>query len=350
LVSLMVVVGLLPTDDLDVSVVKIAIVAGGAVIGIYALALLLQGSSLPIHGSQQRFSIATTPDQTDPNQLAASLLLPLLLAVDLVIWGRGPWLPPRTWRLAGAGSCLVIVVAIVLTGSRGGVIATALGLILILLFAGRWYPEVRRSILRFLAGALLTVGLVGLVWFAVVTLAPQGRWADLPIAPLQRLTNSEEGSSGRTEIWTAGLQACRVYCGLGAGLGNFPVVFTDELATSGAGRNVGLYRPGHDLYLELAVETGVVGLALLGMGFAAEWMALRRAGTIAAALAAALVALLVVDAFESFIWFKYFWLLFMVVRLAEAASTRAQAPFRPLREVSSDLRHQPRLRDRTGVV
>ncbi len=349
LVSLMVVVGLLPSDDRDVSLVQIAIVAGGVVIGAYALVLLLRGSALPVHGTQQRFSLVTNPDQTDPNQLAASLLLPLLLAVDLVIWGRGPWVPPRTWRLVGAVSCFLIVVAIFLTGSRGGVIATVIGLVLVLVLAGRWYPEVRRSILRFLAGTLLTVCLVAFVSLAVVHLSPEGSWVDQRIAPLQRLTNGAEGSSGRTEIWTAGLQACRLYCGLGAGLGNFPVVFTDVFATSGAGRNVGLYRPGHDLYLELAVETGVVGLTLLGLAVAAEWMALRRAGTIAAALGATLVALLAVDAFESFIWFKYFWLLFMVVRLAEAASAPARAaPAQSLREVSHDIQHQPRL-ERAGV-
>jgi O-antigen ligase len=124
---------------------------------------------------------------------------------------------------------------------------------------------------------------------------------------------------------------------VGAGLGNFPVVFTDLFATSGVGRNVGLDRPGHGLYLELAVETGLVGLALLGLALSAEWMALRRTGRIAPALAAALIALLVVDAFESFIWFKYFWLLFMVIRVAEwAVAADRAAPSRPLR-VADDL-------------
>jgi len=354
LISLMVVVGLLPTDGMDVSLVQIAIVASGAVIGTYALVLLLRGSALPVHGTQERFSLVTTPDQTDPNQLAASLLLPLLLAIDLVIWGRGPWLQPRGWRVVGAVSCFVILVAVVLTGSRGGAIAAVIGIVLILFLAARWHPEVRRSILTFVGGTVLIVGLVGLVSFAALKLSPgvSSGQSDQALAPLQRLTSGNgEGSSGRTEIWTAGLQACRLYCGFGAGLGNFPVVFTDAFATSGAGRNVGLYRPGHDLYLELAVETGVVGLALLGLAVLAEWMALRRVGTLAAALGAALVALLVVDAFESFIWFKYFWLLFMVIRLAEAASPHARAaPLRSYREVSDDLRHQPRIRDRAGVV
>jgi O-antigen ligase len=134
------------------------------------------------------------------------------------------------------------------------------------------------------------------------------------------LIRTDAGSSGRSDIWTTGAVACRQFCASGAGIGNFQTVFTELFATSGAERNVGLDRPGHNLYIQVAVETGFVGLALLGFAFASEWMALRSTGDLAPALAAALVALLVVDAFESFIWFKYFWLLFIVIRLAERPS------------------------------
>jgi O-antigen ligase len=321
LVLLMVVVGILPSGREDVGAVRLAIVIGGAMIGAYALGLLINGSSLPIHGSAERFSIATDPSQTNPNQIAATLLLPLIFSLDLVIWGRGPRLRPRTWRFVGAGSSLLITVALILTGSRGGVIAAAIGFLLILFFTWRWYPHIRRAVLGLVAGALLTVVLVGLGSFVAAKLWPQGGWRDQSIAPLLRLTSVETGTSGRTEIWGTGYLACKQFCGLGAGLGNFPVVFTDLFATSGAGRNVGLGRPGHDLYLELAVETGFIGLTLLGFALAAEWMALRSADSLAPALGAALVALLVADGFESFIWFKYFWLLFIVIRLAEGASS-----------------------------
>ena len=109
--------------------------------------------------------------------------------------------------------------------------------------------------------------------------------------------------------------------------------FTELFATSGAQRNVGLDRPGHNLYIQVAVEAGLFGLALLGFAFASEWLALRSTGALAPALAAALVALLVVDAFESFIWFKYFWLLFMVIRMAERRSLpRSSTSPRPARE------------------
>jgi O-antigen ligase len=337
LVLLLLVVGMLRTDSEDLHSIQLAVVVGGASVGAYAVVMLVLGSSLPIHGTAQRFSVATDPSQTNPNQVAAMLLLPLLLSLGMTIWGRGSHARSRAWRRFGGACSLLIAVALLLTGSRGGVIAVTSGFLLFLFFSWRWYPEVRRAVVGLVVGTVMTIVVVGTSYLAVAKLSTEDGWVARSSAPIQRMLRFEEGSSGRTEIWATGLLACRSFCGVGAGFANFPVVFTDLFATSGVGRNVGLDRPGHGLYLELAVETGLVGLALLGLALSAEWMALRRTGRIAPALAAALIALLVVDAFESFIWFKYFWLLFMVIRVAEwAVAADRAAPSRPLR-VADDL-------------
>jgi O-antigen ligase len=346
LVLLLVAVGMLRTDGDDLRFVQLGVVAGGAAIGAYAVLMLVLGSSLPIHGNAERFSVATDPSQTNPNQVAAMLILPLLLSLAMTIRGRGPDAPSRAWRWVGGTCSLLITVALLLTGSRGGVIAVTTGFLLILFFSWRWYPELRRAVVGLVVGTVMAFAIVGASYLAAAKLSSEGSWVDRSSAPIQRMLRFEEGSSGRTEIWTTGLVACRTFCGMGAGLGNFPVVFTDLFATSGAGRNVGLDRPGHGLYLEVAVETGLVGLALLGLALSAEWMALRRVGPIAPALAAALIALLVVDAFESFIWFKYFWLLFMVVRVAEGATAITHAaPLRSLGVADDRWRVRPVHRD-----
>jgi O-antigen ligase len=351
LVMLLVAVGMLRTNEEDVRSIQLAVVVGGASVGAYAVLLLMIGSALPIHGTAQRFSIATDPSQTNPNQVAAMLLLPLLLALDMAMWGRGPGGQPRTWRYVGGACSLLITVALILTGSRGGVIAAGTGFLLILIFAWRWHPEVRRAVMGVVVGTVMTIAVVGSSYFAAAKLSSEGSWVDRSSAPLQRLIRFEEGSSGRTEIWATGVLACRSFCGWGVGLGNFPVVFTDLFATSGVGRNVGLDRPGHALYLELAVEIGLVGLTLLGLALAAEWIAVRRTGRIAPALAASLVALLVVDAFESFIWFKYFWLLFMVVRVAEGAMATDRAARRPwLLGIADDLSRPSSVRHHAQLV
>jgi hypothetical protein len=90
---------------------------------------------------------------------------------------------------------------------------------------------------------------------------------------------------------------------------------------------VGLERPGHNLYLSIAVEIGLVGLGLFAVALLAEWAALR-ATPLAAALGAAIIAVLVADVVEGFLWFKLLWLPFMLVSIATDVRVRVRAPER----------------------
>ena len=207
LVLLMAAVGVLPSEGNDVGAVRVAIVIGGAVIGAYALALLSTGSALPIHGTAQRFSIASDPSQTNPNQLAAGLILPLIFSLDLVLWGHGPYLRAGTWKLVGAIGALLVSAALIMTGSRGGVIAAMTAFLLILFFTWRWHPEVRRSVIRLVVGVFVTVALLGFASFAATMLSPEGRWADLAsIDPVQRLASTKRD---RPAAQTSGPRAMR---------------------------------------------------------------------------------------------------------------------------------------------
>jgi O-antigen ligase len=133
-----------------------------------------------------------------------------------------------------------------------------------------------------------------------------------------------ESSSGRAEIWTAGALACQTYCGVGAGLGTFSGVYNDVLAFSDVKRNVGLGRPGHNLYLEIAVELGLVGMVVFwaAVGTELRTVSRRRVAWLAPAMAAAVVAILVADIFEGFLWFKHAWLPFTLIRVFEQAADR----------------------------
>lgn len=325
LVVLMVVTGILPTDDVDLDVVRTAIMLGGVAVGGYAFYLLSSGSVLPIHGETERFSIASDPEQTNPNQVAASLLLPMTLSIDRIIEGGHRWLKPMGWKLLGSVGLLLTLIAIVASGSRGGVLAAVIGFVAVLISWWRRRPESRLRVWRVVVTSICFAFLLSLSVIAALNFFPNGRFAQtIKNESIQRLVHTETGSSGRSEIWTTGRLACRSYCGWGAGFDNFPVVYNNIFPFSGAAKNVGLDRPAHNLYLELAVETGLIGVTLFSLALLLEWKGLKseQMTRLAPSLGAALIALLVANIFEGQIWFKYFWIVFILIRIVEGVEDR----------------------------
>ena len=101
LVVLLFIASVMEFDEIDLDVWRLAIIAGGVLVGMYATVLIVKGGALPTHGVSQRFSIKANPQETDPNTLAASLILPLVLSTECLLLGGGKWLRRGTWRLIG---------------------------------------------------------------------------------------------------------------------------------------------------------------------------------------------------------------------------------------------------------
>lgn len=147
------------------------------------------------------------------------------------------------------GVALVLTAALLGTGSRAGVAATATGLgalIVGLLVASRPQPRTRAALVAIGAGVATLAGMVTVLWL--------GRDAipDLP---------------DRLQIYAMTLDAIAERPWLGTGLGSFPAVFAME-------RPVGLMQvwdQAHDTYLELALELGIPAAAALL--FAVLWLA-----------------------------------------------------------------------------
>ncbi|MEX0984529.1 MAG: O-antigen ligase family protein [Actinomycetota bacterium] len=324
LLAIMVLVAMEPADEGDLRRVAWATLASSAAIGAYGIALIVVGGSLPEHGLSARFSLGANPADTNPNQLAASLLLPFFLGLGLTLDRHDPG--AQRWRAyAAPGGTILTGVAIVLSGSRGGALATAVGSAVFVALAWRWSPWRRGAVRRLVAAGIAGAAALVLAGVLATSLAPDGRIASLLAGDAVSRLGAVESSSGRAEIWTAGALACTAYCGVGSGLGTFPGVYNDVFAFSNVTRNVGASRPGHNLYLEIAVETGLLGIVLFWMAIGSEFRAIarRRASWLAPALAAAIVAILVADIFEGFLWFKHAWLPFTVIRVFESAADRS---------------------------
>jgi O-antigen ligase len=321
LVFLMVAVAVLRTDGADLDAMRVALIASGIAVGGYALLLILGGQQLPWHGVDQRLAFGTGSD-THPNILAAALMAPLILSVERILIGGTRWMGARGWRLLGTAGAFFSFVAIVLTGSRGGVLSAVIAFVICLIHCRKLQSA--KVMIRRLTTAVVTVAL-GLVVSVAVGLAvdPNGTvHRILQSDAIHRLTNAGGGGSGRLDIWTAGILACETHCAWGAGLDNFPQTYNQVFALSAATHDVGTSRAAHDIYLQAAVEVGFLGLTLLLLAAIAEWKALSRIALqrVGPSSRAILAGVLLANVFLSAMWFKYFWLVLILFRLTEGAA------------------------------
>jgi O-antigen ligase len=187
----------------------------------------------------------------DPNYLAAVLVPAIMLAGGLAIWRSA------TRRTLLALATFIIAVGLAATQSRGGLIGAAVCAgVALFIWKGR---------------RALILGLIGLALLALVSF-----FVANPSA-LARLQESNQGS-GRVDIWTVAWRVVHDHPLAGVGIAQFPQVSPHYTLQPGALRFVGLivekHIVVHNLYLQLWVETGIVGL-LLFLGVI--WASLARA-------------------------------------------------------------------------
>lgn len=286
LVGLYIVVAVTPVSPDDVRRFESGVVAGGIAVGGYAVYLAATGAL--VDAEDQRFVAAVggseTGDVADPNITAASLALPIIVALD-----RAMQPGPVARRLGYLFIAVTLLLGILLTGSRGGMLGVLAAIVLLLL--------VRRP----RTGAVWAALLVPATAFLIATaLAPQ--------YVIERLT-TDTRSSGRTDIWIAGLRACSEHCGVGSGWGTFPLAHREVLLEQPDTRAERLLVESHNLWIGTVVEGGLIALILLILilWFAARDLSrldrVRRAPPLAA-----VVGLMVTSVFLQSLGFKFFWL------------------------------------------
>jgi len=195
---------------------------------------------------------------------------------------------------------VVLLTGVVMTGSRGGLIATFAALITVVLFSNRG------------RGVLIGLGAAAAVLLAaVLVFNPAG---------LGERQVTQEGSSGRADVWAVGLSACPTYCLTGSGWGTFPVVYKMEQSSTPEARvlrNGVAYQP-HNILMQASIEAGVLGLLLV---IVALGLALADALRLPAALrpppVAVLLGTFVSSFFLSNLEFKFFWMVLAYVVLCQ---------------------------------
>jgi O-antigen ligase len=252
----------------------------------------------------------------DPNYLAAILVPAIMLAAGLAMWRSAA----RRTLLALATA--IIAIGLAATQSRGGLIGAAVcALVALFIWRGR---------------RALILGVIGLALLALV-----GFFVANPGA-LARIQESNQGS-GRVDIWKVAWRVVHDHPIVGTGIGQFAQVSPHYTLQPGALRFVGLivekHIVVHNLYLQLWVETGIIGLLLfvsvivasLARAFSAARSFDRQGDTEMSALtraaALALIGMLTASAFLSNIEAGQLWVLLALGPvLAGIAERQSRSP------------------------
>lgn len=263
-------------------------VLGGGIASAVALYQFAHGVTVA-----SRASIVIGANSTNPNELGASLLLPVSFAVGGVLWGRG------IKRMLAALFAVLMLVCMALTMSRG--VFAAL-IVMTAVYVWRKGVDWRLIVL--------------LGCMAVAALIP----SDLVVTRVETALSSR--AQGRFDIWLVGVEVVRHHGLLGVGLDNFPYAFQKY-----AGHQV-VFRTfseaAHNIYLQAFAETGVIGLLLFTGALRLQMKELGRAlkeasertKEVLIPCEAAAWALITHALVANLLWRKMFWFNWIVAAVA----------------------------------
>jgi O-antigen ligase len=258
----------------------------------------------------------------ESNELAALLVAALVLATAFAAgWRESPAI-----RVFAGMTIVFCLAGVILSFSRGGLVALGVALLATVVLGGRWRPY----------AALLLVAIVTCAAGYVLYVAtPEER---------ARVT-TVEGGTGRSDIWEVGRRMFEANPVTGIGAGNFPVSSIHYLLAPGALQRdefiVDEPKVAHNIYLEVAAELGIVGfllfMSILGFSLVSSMRAARafmrqgdeRMELISRAVTVAVIALLAADFFVSDQFSKQLWLLLALgpalLRIAQTSTADDQS-------------------------
>ena len=282
----------------ELSWTAICAIAGGCAAAAYACFQFYHG--VVYRGAELgRGSLIVGQREVDPNMFAASLFLPISLAIGKFLESKR--LLPRMLSLSAVA---LLGFTILITMSRGALVGMA---ILLFVYARRMGLNLRVII----AGALVAGALIV-----------------VPRAFFNRIETTEAtAGSGRLYIWEAGLAAMKDYGLFGAGLENFSPAYTEHV---GEASHIRAYSSdAHNIYLSIGVELGIIGLGFMLLGMRSALRSSREvrqkggngpAAKLLVPYEAATWAMLVSSFFVGMMWQKCFWLIWIMLALAVRVS------------------------------
>jgi len=291
LMVLYLVIAMMPLTPTDFKLFSITVILGAFVASFYAVHLFHSGINVQNATIDQqvasRVFVRVGESHIDPNAFAAALLLPIALMMTFIL--------QRQWsvtKLALIGVLLVLLGGIYVSASRGAELAIGM-MMIYLLIRGRHRAQV------------LLFCVVGLGTTLILT-NPFARFGDA----------MKTGGAGRLSIWKVGFEAFKNHWLVGAGVGNFPVAYDKAYIFIYQNYIAGWHRASHNVFLGLAVELGIIGLALGLIAWYQQWRMLsfitksEPLYDLRIALESTILGLFVASLFLPSLPDKYIWLAF----------------------------------------
>jgi len=231
-------------DEKNIKVMTVYCIAGLIVGALYAVYQSLTG----------QFSVSNIYVQraaglrADPNDTAMLLLSGVPLSVYWLFQ-----LKSKALKIIPAISIVVLLIGIVLTGSRGGFVALALIFLAI-------YLKRPTIIATFVAVFIMVLA---------VTLAPDSYKERIESLVTGQEKHGSKSLESRSKLLSQGLTVFMNHPVLGVGAGNFGAAFMESLNSAEFSGSSGLAITGnthlaaHNMYLEFFVENGIIGGGLL---------------------------------------------------------------------------------------
>jgi len=212
----------------------------------YAQAIFSLGPASFIRSSTLR--VYGTFDQ--PNPYAGYLNMSLVVVLAVFLLGRD-WL---TRFLSGIATCL-IGGALFLTQSRGSQIALLAALTFIILVG---FPGIRAWMRVVIIGICTAIGGMLGGFIPLSAFGQVEHFLGLNGISLQDPTSADYSTAERLAHWIAGLRMYLTHPVLGVGIGNYPDAYANYYVTI----FVNSLGQAHNYYINIAAETGTIGLVV----------------------------------------------------------------------------------------
>jgi O-antigen ligase len=161
-----------------------------------------------------------------------------------------------------AFAATLMAVSLIMTQSRGGIIALAAEILFLVVIAG---PSLGRNeedkrkkrVTSLMIRAGLAAGLVVILFFGVIAIGGADSFTRL-----LGTVNAADPTTGRSHFWSVTLDVIKTYPMTGSGLGSFSAIYTRFDSRNGYYR----LEQAHNDYLQTLSDAGIIG-GILGLAF-----------------------------------------------------------------------------------